>query len=214
MVATRRRHGRRRRHLVGVIDTGVWPESRSFAGGTGIPVPADWRGTCVDGEQFTKHMCNDKLIGARYYLEGFGRKFVARDDYLSPRDGDGHGSHTASTAAGNKVTDVAIDGVQFEDGIASGMAPGAKVAAYKVCWEGAKEIPAGCFNSDSVAAINDAVLDGVDVLNYSIGGTSESSALTRSTRHFGLHRTPASTSPTRPGTTVPVSARSTTPRHG
>ena len=124
-------------------------------------------------------MCNDKLIGARYYLEGFGRKFVARDDYLSPRDGDGHGSHTASTAAGNKVTDVAIDGVQFEDGIASGMAPGAKVAAYKVCWEGAKEIPAGCFNSDSVAAINDAVLDGVDVLNYSIGGTSESERLDR-----------------------------------
>jgi Subtilase family len=46
---------------------------------------------------------------------------------------------------------------------------------YKVCWEG--RIPAGCFNSDSVAAINDAVADGVDVLNYSIGGTSESSPL-------------------------------------
>ena len=75
------------------------------------------------------------------------------------------------------MKDVAIDGVPFEDGIASGMAPGAKVAAYKVCWEGAKGIQPGCFNSDSVAAINDAVLDGVDVLNYSIGGTSESDAL-------------------------------------
>ena len=163
--------------IVGVLDTGIWPESKAFAGGTGIPVPSDWRGRCVDGEQFNKHQCNDKLIGARYYLEGFGRKFVAPTDYKSARDGDGHGSHTASTAAGNRVTGVAIDGVQFEDGIASGMAPGAKVAAYKVCWEGKPGVNPGCFNSDSVAAINDAVLDGVDVINYSIGGSSESDVL-------------------------------------
>ena len=163
--------------VVGVIDTGIWPESRAFAGGTGIPIPSDWRGTCVDGEQFTKKNCNDKLIGARYYDAGFGRKYIASDDYLSPRDGDGHGTHTASTAAGNRVSGIAIDGVQFEDGIASGMAPGAKVAAYKVCWEGKPGIPPGCFNSDSVAAINDAVSDGVDVLNYSIGGSSESDVL-------------------------------------
>jgi Subtilase family/Fibronectin type-III domain/Peptidase inhibitor I9/PA domain len=163
--------------VVGVIDTGIWPESRSFAGGTGIPVPADWRGTCVDGELFNRHNCNDKLIGARYYVEGFGIPNVATDDYLSPRDGDGHGSHTASTAAGNVVSGVTIDGAQFEDGTAAGMAPGAKVAAYKVCWEGKPGVDPGCFNSDSVAAINDAIRDGVDVLNYSIGGGSESSVL-------------------------------------
>ena len=163
--------------VVGVIDTGIWPESRSFAGGTGIPVPADWRGTCVDGEQFNRQTCNDKLIGGRYYVAGFGTQNVATDDYLSPRDGDGHGSHTASTAAGNLVSDVAIDGVRFEDGTAAGMAPGAKVAAYKVCWEGKPGVDPGCFNSDSVAAINDAVADGVDVLNYSIGGSSESDVL-------------------------------------
>ena len=163
--------------VVGVIDTGIWPESRSFAGGTGIPVPATWKGQCQRGEQFTKHDCNDKLIGARYYVSGFGRNYIATDDYLSPRDGDGHGSHTASTAAGNRVADIAIDGVPFEDGVASGMAPGAKVAAYKVCWEGKPGIPPGCFTSDSVAAINDAVRDGVDVINYSIGGSSESDAL-------------------------------------
>jgi subtilisin family serine protease len=162
--------------VVGVIDTGIWPESPSFAGGTGIPVPADWHGRCVDGELFTKHDCNDKLIGARYYVAGFGKNAIATADYLSPRDGNGHGSHTASTAAGNRVTGVTIDGKTFDSGVASGMAPGAKVAAYKVCWEG-KKTPAGCFNSDSVAAINDAVLDGVDVLNYSIGGSSESDAL-------------------------------------
>jgi len=163
--------------VVGVIDTGIWPESRSFAGGTGIPVPADWRGDCVDGELFTKHHCNDKLIGARYYLKGFGIQNVATGDYLSPRDGDGHGSHTGSTAAGNVVSDVAIDGKRFEDGTAAGMAPGAKVAAYKVCWEGKPGVDPGCFNSDSVAAINDAIADGVDVLNYSIGGGSESDVL-------------------------------------
>ncbi len=163
--------------IVGVIDTGIWPESESFAGGTGIPVPAGWNGTCAKGEQFNKHHCNDKLIGARFYLEGFGRKFVATDDYLSPRDGNGHGSHTASTAAGNVVDGVTVDGRTIDDGTVAGMAPGAKVAAYKVCWEGKPGIDPGCFNSDSVAAINDAVADGVDVLNYSIGGGSESDVL-------------------------------------
>lgn len=162
--------------VVGVIDTGIWPESASFAGGTGIPVPADWRGECVDGERFTKHLCNDKLIGARYFVAGFGKNAISTRDYLSPRDGDGHGTHTASTAAGNRVTGVSIDGHQIDSGVASGMAPGAKVAAYKVCWEG-KKTAGGCFSSDSVAAINAAIADGVDVLNYSIGGGSESDAL-------------------------------------
>jgi subtilisin family serine protease len=161
--------------VVGVLDTGIWPESAAFAGKTGIPVPADWHGTCTAGEQFSVKTCNDKLIGARYYLGGFGIKNVATDDFVSARDGDGHGSHTSSTAAGNSGTTVTIDGNAI--GTGSGMAPGAKIAMYKVCWEGRKDVPPGCFNSDSVAAINDAIADGVDVINYSIGGTSESSPL-------------------------------------
>lgn len=160
--------------VVGVIDTGIWPESASFAGGTGIPVPADWHGTCVAGQNFPKTSCNDKLIGARYYLAGFGKKHINKNDYLSPRDGAGHGSHTSSTAAGNAGVHMSIDGHSI--GIASGMAPGAKIAMYKVCWNG-KDVPDGCANSDSVAAINDAIADGVDVLNYSIGGSSESTVL-------------------------------------
>jgi subtilisin family serine protease len=163
--------------VVGVIDTGIWPESTAFAGGTGIPVPADWRGRCTAGEQFSAKTCNDKLVGARYYVEGYGRTFIAIEDYLSARDNNGHGSHTASTAAGNRVTGVTIDGNTIDSGVASGMAPGAKVAAYKVCWEGRPGIDPGCFSTDSVAAINDAVLDGVDVINYSIGSTTESSVL-------------------------------------
>lgn len=160
--------------VVGVIDTGIWPESASFRGHTGIKIPATWKGKCVSGEQFSTTSCNDKLVGARYYYAAFGKKFIAKEDYLSPRDGDGHGSHTSSTAAGNAGVSVTIDGNDL--GTASGMAPGAKVAMYKVCWSGAG-VPDGCFNSDSVAAINDAVADGVDVINYSIGGTSESSVL-------------------------------------
>ncbi|HET7471953.1 MAG TPA: S8 family peptidase [Candidatus Limnocylindrales bacterium] len=160
--------------VVGVIDTGIWPENPSFAGNTGIPVPADWHGTCQGGQQFPDTTCNDKLIGARYYFGGYGKKNIAKENYTSARDFEGHGSHTSSTAAGNYGVPVSIDGTSI--GTASGMAPGAKIAMYKVCWTG-KTTPAGCFNSDSVAAINDAILDGVDVLNYSIGGTTESSVL-------------------------------------
>ena len=160
--------------VVGVIDTGIWPENPSFAGGTGIPIPATWHGKCQAGENFPVTECNDKLIGARYYLAGFGKKNIAKFDYKSPRDGAGHGSHTSSTAAGNAGVAITIDGHSI--GVAAGMAPGAKIAMYKVCWDGAG-VPDGCFNSDSVAAIQDAVADGVDVLNYSIGGSSESSVL-------------------------------------
>ncbi|MDQ1625506.1 MAG: hypothetical protein QOJ49_1004, partial [Actinomycetota bacterium] len=161
--------------VVGVVDTGIWPESEAFKGGTGIPIPATWHGTCQAGVNFGTSTCNDKLVGARYYVAGFDKHNISSEDYLSPRDGAGHGSHTASTAAGNNGTTVTIDGNLIGKG--SGMAPGAKVAMYKVCWEGKPGIPAGCYNSDSVAAINQAVADGVDVINYSIGGTSESSIL-------------------------------------
>lgn len=161
--------------VVGIVDSGIWPESEAFEGGTGIPVPSGWTGTCQRGADFTTRTCNDKLIGARYYVEGFDKQNVARDEFLSPRDGSGHGTHTASTAAGNNGTNVTIDGKAI--GTGSGMAPGAKIAAYKVCWEGKPGINPGCFNSDSVAAINQAVADGVDVINYSIGGSSESDIL-------------------------------------
>ena len=167
--------------IIGVLDTGIWPENPSFAGSddkrtrAGRPVPAqgirkDWNGQCVAGEQFDVQDCNDKLIGARYYLDGFGRGDIAQEEYLSPRDGDGHGSHTASTAAGNPVEDVVVDGTEF--GAVSGMAPAAQIAAYKVCWTGKSST--GCASSDSIAAIDDAVADGVDVINYSIGSGSES----------------------------------------
>jgi subtilisin family serine protease len=172
--------------IVGVLDTGIWPESRSFAAKPTVRRPharpvhgirARWNGRCETGENWVKADCNRKLIGARYFVQGFGEANVDPSDYISPRDGDGHGTHTSSTAAGNRVRNVVVEGRRF--GTVSGMAPAAKVAMYKVCWTGsvALDVPDGCFNSDSVAAIDQAVADGVDVINYSIGGTSESSVV-------------------------------------
>lgn len=168
--------------IVGIVDSGIWPENPSFAGAelkrtaAGLPVPASglsgtWWGPCQQGTNFSSQSCNSKVIGARFYLDGFGVKNLAQGEYKSPRDGSGHGSHTASTAAGNVVKNVSIDGKNM--GTASGMAPAARIAVYKVCWEGKSD--AGCFTEDIVAAIDDAVADGVDVINFSIGGGSESS---------------------------------------
>jgi hypothetical protein len=170
--------------VVGIIDSGVWPESASFTGqrvgknGRPIVVPkADggtFAGQCQSGQNFPSTTCNDKLVSARFYVAGFkdaNRKSgLASDEYLSPRDGDGHGSHTASTAVGNAGVPVSIDGQDF--GTASGMAPAAKLAVYKVCWEATDEDATGCYGADSVAAIDQAVRDGVDVINFSISGST------------------------------------------
>ncbi len=164
--------------IIGVIDTGVWPENPSFADDGSYSDPADlgWLGACDTGtdEEFA---CNNKLIGARYFKSSFESTYeiqYALGEFESPRDADGHGSHTASTAGGNENVDAILSGTPV--GTVSGMAPRARIAAYKVCWnsdyetpEGAKE--RGCFGGDTMAAIDSAVVDGVDVLNYSIGGS-------------------------------------------
>ncbi|HEX6305452.1 MAG TPA: S8 family serine peptidase [Anaerolineales bacterium] len=164
--------------IIGVIDTGIWPEHPSFSDQADLsdcpgaacrqtavysPPPADWHGVCDSGEQFNQNDCNYKLIGARFYRLGANAATVIPDDYLSPRDRDGHGTHTASTAGGNAGVQASIFGI--DRGVVSGIAPRARIAAYKVCWN-----DAGCFLSDILASIDDAVEDGVDVINYSIGG--------------------------------------------
>ena len=184
--------------VVGIIDSGIWPENPSFAGasltskktntigepfkvgataGGSITVAmrkkdgGTFVGACERGQGFSPTTCNSKVISARYFAAGFIANVPAADrspyEFISPRDGDGHGSHTASTAAGNYGVPVTIHGKSF--GKASGMAPAAKIAVYKVCWEDNAD-GGGCYTSDSVAAIDTAVQDGVDVLNYSISG--------------------------------------------
>jgi subtilisin family serine protease len=169
--------------IVGDIDTGITPQHPSFAddpadGYLGSPYtapPARWGGTCDTGDDpiapDPADFCNDKLIGARFFVSGFGATHVADDSFLSPRDDDGHGTHTASTAAGNFGVDPEIDGNDLGVDRISGIAPRARIAAYKICWVGG-DVADGCSNADSVAAIEAAVSDGVDVINYSVGGTT------------------------------------------
>ncbi|TKY64208.1 Subtilisin protease SBT1.6 [Spatholobus suberectus] len=151
--------------VIGVIDTGIWPERQSFNDRDLGPVPAKWKGHCVAGKDFPATACNRKLIGARYFSGGYeatNGKMNGTTEYRSPRDSDGHGTHTASIAAGRYVSPASTLG--YAKGVAAGMAPKARVAMYKVCWNG------GCYDSDILAAFDAAVADGVDVASLSVGG--------------------------------------------
>ena len=172
--------------IVGVIDTGITPQHPSFADdpsggayvGSAYPAtpPVGWHGTCEAGEDgsWTASDCNDKLIGARYYVAGFGEDKLAPGSFVSARDDAGHGSHTAATAAGNFGVAPSIMGSDLGVDAVSGIAPRAYVAAYKICWSGTAAVGDGCTDADAVAAINDAVADGVDVINFSVGGDDNS----------------------------------------
>ena len=172
--------------IVGVVDTGAWPEHPSFSDQADLgdrpghsgdaqrvygPPPASWHGVCQSGQNWSQDDCNNKLIGARYFLDGFTRRAVIKADYRSARDADGHGSHTSSTAAGNAGVNPSILGNDLGVTTISGMAPRARIAVYKACWNGET---GGCTESDLVAAIDAAVADGVDVINYSIGSDTPS----------------------------------------
>ena len=170
--------------IIGIVDSGAWPENPSFSDRRGTngnftqdgkldykQIPG-WHGKCTPGEAFTATNCGQKLIGARWYNAGWGGDAAIDanwpEEFISARDWGGHGSHTASTAAGNNGVDAVIAGTNM--GKLSGIAPRARIAAYKVCWS-VTERGGGCFGSDSVAAIDQAVSDGVDALNFSISGS-------------------------------------------
>ncbi|RYR05796.1 hypothetical protein Ahy_B06g085608 isoform A [Arachis hypogaea] len=140
--------------IIGVIDTGIWPESESFNDHGFGPIPKKWKGACKGGKNFR---CNKKIIGARYYLK----------DQPSTRDIVGHGSHTASIAAGNKVVGASFYGIA--EGVARGGVPSARIAAYSVCSE------QGCTDDAILAAFDDAIADGVDLITISIGADEQMS---------------------------------------
>ncbi len=159
--------------VVGVIDSGIWPEHPSFED-TGFPEPpvvledtpenpACNFGNTAHNPDDAAFTCNNKLIGARQMLATYREVSGAEpDEFDSARDDDGHGTHTASTAAGNAGVEAQIFGKNY--GEVSGIAPNAHVIAYKALGNG------GGFTSDLVSAIDQAVADGVDVINYSVGG--------------------------------------------
>ncbi|KAL2516960.1 Subtilase family protein [Abeliophyllum distichum] len=133
--------------IIGVLDSGIIPDHPSFSDEGMPPPPAKWKGRC----EFNFTACNNKLIGARKFTIGNG----------TPLDESGHGTHTASTAAGNFVRGANLFG--NANGTAVGIAPLAHLAIYKVCID-------RCSESDILAAMDAAIDDGVDVLSLSLGG--------------------------------------------
>ncbi|XP_017230732.1 subtilisin-like protease SBT4.3 [Daucus carota subsp. sativus] len=140
--------------IIGLLDTGIWPESESFSDTNLGSPPSRWKGTC-QGPNFN---CSNKIIGARYYNSD---NFYGDSDFKSPRDAEGHGTHTSSTAAGGEVDGASYLGLA--EGTARGGAPGARIAMYKVCWS------FGCSSADILKAFDDAIADGVDIISVSLG---------------------------------------------
>lgn len=152
--------------IIANLDTGVWPESKSFRDEGLGPIPSRWKGICQNQKDATFH-CNRKLIGARYFNKGYAAAVGhLNSSFDSPRDLDGHGSHTLSTAAGDFVPGVSIFGQG--NGTAKGGSPRARVAAYKVCWPPVKGNE--CYDADVLAAFDAAIHDGADVISVSLGG--------------------------------------------
>jgi subtilisin family serine protease len=175
--------------VVAVLDSGIAPDNPLFSGApltttktTDAPYldgdavvfnksdGTTFRGACQTGTQFKPADCNDKLIGARYFNEGFGDENTLDKtiEYLSPRDGQGHGTHVAGIAVGNANTPAR--GITI-----SGVAPKAKLAVYKVCWTGLEQT--GCRDTDIISGIEAAVQDNVDVINASLSNSGSSADL-------------------------------------
>ncbi|KAI9122497.1 hypothetical protein K1719_006337 [Acacia pycnantha] len=167
--------------IIANIDSGVWPESPSFSDEGMGSIPSRWKGACDVGKDPLGFRCNRKLIGARYFNKGYisgliswgsSREELSKPELNNPRDYDGHGSHTLSTAGGGFVHGANMFG-RLANGTASGGSPMARVAAYKVCWpdfiSGAGTI---CVEEDILAAFDMAIHDGVHVISASLGGSA------------------------------------------
>ena len=169
--------------VIGVLDSGIWPEHPSFsdpdplgkpyAPPPGGPYDCDFGNTAWNPND-APFTCNNKLIGAYTFLDTYKAVVGLKPydpvdntgEFDSARDSDGHGTHTTSTAGGNAGVAATVLGQSY--GTISGITPRAHVIMYRVCAG-----PSGsCYTSDSAAAVEQAILDGVDVLNFSIGGGS------------------------------------------
>lgn len=146
--------------VIGVLDSGINPFHPAFAATDGEGYahtnPYDrYLGVCDPAHPNHDPICNDKLVGAYSFVSGSP----------SARDIDGHGSHTASTAAGNRHEATLRYGADEFTRTVQGVAPRANLVAYRVCGT------TTCATAAILAGINQAIADGVDVLNYSITGS-------------------------------------------
>jgi uncharacterized repeat protein (TIGR01451 family) len=162
--------------ILGVIDTGINMDHPSFAS----PGPKDgyvftnpkghFLGVCDpnDAQYNAAMVCNNKLIGAYDFV--YSVTPVGKIDYPTPEDEDGHGSHTGSTAAGNSLDAVMLAPTVAVTREISGMAPHANIIAYDACYHDPVAGGGLCPSTATLASANQAVQDGVDAINYSIGG--------------------------------------------
>ena len=155
--------------VIGVVDSGIAPESPAFAEVPGLGAdPEAFAGACMEGDGWAAEDCTRKIVGARWYVDGFGADRVRSSESLSARDALGHGTQVSSVAAGNAGVSVRVD--DRDAGFFGGVAPQARVAAYKACWGAPDPADDGCSTADVVSAVDAAVADGVDVLSLALAG--------------------------------------------
>ncbi|KAL5981347.1 hypothetical protein ACLOJK_015402 [Asimina triloba] len=158
--------------IIANFDTGVWPESESFNDEGMGPVPSRWKGSCQNNtDQGVR--CSRKLIGAKYFVKGYEADLghSLEPSLHSARDMDGHGTHTISTSGGRFVPGANI--FNYANGTAKGGSPNARVAMYKICWPPVGPSDGACFDADILAALDEAIADGVDVASMSVGGDAD-----------------------------------------
>ena len=155
--------------VIGMIDSGLWADSPLFADVRGLGrAPQRFHGSCAVGPGWDAEVCDRKIVGAQWFVDGFGADRLRSTAHLSPLDDDGHGTLMASVAAGNSGVTVRVPGQRA--GLYSGAAPQARLAVYKACWTAPDPRDDGCSTADLVTAVDRAVADRVDVLNLSVDG--------------------------------------------
>jgi subtilisin family serine protease len=156
--------------VIGVIDSGIFPDHPSFYSNTTTPYlakPNGFNGSCDVSSYFPSGSCNGKLLAAQHFFraailsQGINATSPGRD-YGSPFDLAGHGTHVSGTSGGNNNVSTFYEGNLY--GFASGMAPRAWISTYK-----ALDQTGFGYNSDVIAAVDKAIQDGVDILNLSLG---------------------------------------------
>lgn len=164
--------------VIGFVDSGIAPDSPLFSDVRGLGSKRDgFAGSCAPGEGWTAATCNRKVVGAGWWVEGFGPDRIRSSESLSALDVVGHGTQVASVAAGNSDVSVLMNGRTMTS--FSGVAPQAQVAPYKACWAAPDPADDGCSTADLVSAIDQATADRVDVLTLAVAGPSTTDTVER-----------------------------------